>query len=227
MGRYTGKRNRIPQAHAVRQKELAKGKTAFDRILADESDPHTERNFRRKIQNSGIPKRIQRRKPFDPTTRGNWYFKYLRSPLWRRKIRPRVLRRDGHQCRVCNSRERVQVHHIAYTREVLKGRADYLLVTVCRICHEMIEFGTTNRADRKVRTVKEKVVAYEQLAADFLAGTYRPHDGQRGTSHAAPEGEVVAVNSNAQDPQFGYRALAVAQAETIAPGNAVEVVILG
>jgi 5-methylcytosine-specific restriction endonuclease McrA len=58
---------------------------------------------------------------------------YLRSPEWH-ELRPLALERDGFNCRLCNSRWRLEVHHRRYPPP---WEADQLsnLSTLCRDCH--------------------------------------------------------------------------------------------
>lgn len=60
------------------------------------------------------------------------YKKYLQSKKWKDK-RNKVLERDRHACRVCNSSNRLNVHHRTYER---LGK-EYLndLTTLCEDCH--------------------------------------------------------------------------------------------
>jgi hypothetical protein len=68
------------------------------------------------------------------------YQQYLSSPLWK-KIRSRVLyRRDKRICYHCGGAA-VLVHHRSYSREVLEGHADQMLVSLCAGCHEYIHFN--------------------------------------------------------------------------------------
>lgn len=66
------------------------------------------------------------------------YKAYLASDLWKR-IRERILSRDDHRCRVCNATA-TEVHHQKYTRIVLEGGYLLALYSLCRRCHENIEF---------------------------------------------------------------------------------------
>ena len=66
------------------------------------------------------------------------YEQYLASDLWR-KIRNRVLARDGKKCRACGRRASI-VHHMSYHKEVMDGINDGWLVSLCRKCHDHIEF---------------------------------------------------------------------------------------
>lgn len=71
------------------------------------------------------------------------YDEYLQTRLWTR-IRLRVLRRDNRQCVRCGGRAR-EVHHRSYDRDVLEGRANHKLVSLCRGCHESIEVDENGR----------------------------------------------------------------------------------
>jgi len=62
------------------------------------------------------------------------YALYLRSPEWQHK-RQLVLNRDGRKCQVCESREKLEVHHLTYARKYNESLYD--LVTLCETCHEI------------------------------------------------------------------------------------------
>lgn len=61
------------------------------------------------------------------------YPEYLQTPEWRSK-RDRVLARDGHRCRTCDSGEHLQVHHRTYARRGNEDLND--LTTLCEACHK-------------------------------------------------------------------------------------------
>jgi hypothetical protein len=69
------------------------------------------------------------------------YGEYLRSDLWR-SIRGRVLSRDGQECYSCGGRA-TQVHHRQYSEAALRGDDLTEMRTICRPCHEEIEFNKT------------------------------------------------------------------------------------
>ena len=60
---------------------------------------------------------------------------YLSSPEWKSK-RLKVLERDGHKCRACGYKYRLEVHHITYRN--LEQEPLNELLTVCRRCHQKI-----------------------------------------------------------------------------------------
>lgn len=66
------------------------------------------------------------------------YRQYLNSPDWKR-VRNRVMRRDGWTCQRCGSRAQ-EVHHVKYTKA--HGRGDFRkqplknMVALCRACHQ-------------------------------------------------------------------------------------------
>lgn len=80
---------------------------------------------------------------------------YLATPLWK-KIRGRVLRRDKRKCVRCGARAG-EVHHRSYAREVLEGNADHLLVSLCRGCHEVVEFDESGR--KRTHEERERILA--------------------------------------------------------------------
>ena len=63
---------------------------------------------------------------------------YLKSYLWK-KIRRRILKRDSNKCRFCGG-EATLVHHMSYEHEVLEGKADHMLVSLCPGCHKYLHF---------------------------------------------------------------------------------------
>lgn len=80
------------------------------------------------------------------------YFHYLQSPLWS-YIRDRILTRDNDSCVLCDQ-DAVEVHHRSYSLKVLRGDDYRWLVSLCRSCHNRIEFS--GRGKKKVkRTVQE------------------------------------------------------------------------
>jgi len=74
---------------------------------------------------------------------------YLPSKLWH-KIRRRVLKRDEKTCVFCRGHADV-VHHRSYERDVLEGKADHMLVSLCRACHDYIHIDDVGRR----RTMEE------------------------------------------------------------------------
>jgi 5-methylcytosine-specific restriction endonuclease McrA len=55
---------------------------------------------------------------------------------WRR-VRSRVLRRDGRRCKHCGTRDRLSVHHV--TPRPLGSHDPKNLVTLCETCHDAVE----------------------------------------------------------------------------------------
>jgi hypothetical protein len=62
------------------------------------------------------------------------YKEYLQTPEWQER-RLRIIERDGHRCQVCNSPDRLNVHHRDYTRRGYENDAD--LTTLCQKCHQV------------------------------------------------------------------------------------------
>lgn len=63
--------------------------------------------------------------------RYDWYINH--SPEWRR-LRVKVLERDGHRCSRCPATMTLHVHHLTYVR--FGGESLNDLVTLCESCHE-------------------------------------------------------------------------------------------
>jgi hypothetical protein len=64
------------------------------------------------------------------------YKQQLQTKEWKAK-RLEILERDGHKCTVCESTEKLQVHHLYYRKT--KKAWEYpnkALITLCRTCHE-------------------------------------------------------------------------------------------
>jgi hypothetical protein len=73
-----------------------------------------------------------------------WYEKYRRRKLWAKIIVPRVLERDGGLCRRCGCKAEI-VHHKSYASEVMRGKMDDQLISVCQACHKIIHFDDAGR----------------------------------------------------------------------------------
>lgn len=63
------------------------------------------------------------------------YEEYLLSPEWRAKANERK-RLDGYQCRICESKERLECHHRTYDRLYDERIED--LTTLCHIHHWLV-----------------------------------------------------------------------------------------
>ncbi len=97
-------------------------------------------------------KRLRGLKPPGPERERTEYEKYIVGPLWR-TIRTRVLIRDNSRCRECD-RMAEEVHHLSYGKEVMEGRDDSKLVSLCRACHKDKHPNKTKK--RRARPVKPK-----------------------------------------------------------------------
>lgn len=70
------------------------------------------------------------------------YGEYLLSELWRR-IRAKILRRDGYLCRFCSKARATVVHHGSYDGPTLRGEKLSKLLSSCKPCHESLELTST------------------------------------------------------------------------------------
>lgn len=81
-----------------------------------------------------------------------------------------VRERDGHRCRVCGSRDGVQVHHIRY-RSRGGDHATGNLVCLCVICHGRVHAGTlrlSGNGDGCVSSVSGRPEVFDAL--DVILG---------------------------------------------------------
>ena len=75
------------------------------------------------------------------------YQEYLSSPLWN-AIRREILYRDQSECLSLYCRRLtkiIQVHHLDYSLETLKGEQPWELVSLCKHCHELVEFSASGK----------------------------------------------------------------------------------
>jgi hypothetical protein len=84
---------------------------------------------------------------------GPTYRDYLNSPLWKRVIRPRVLKRDNYLCRRCGGTAN-RVHHKSYAPEVLAGNCDEELASICEGCHDFIHFDDSGKPRSEAETAR-------------------------------------------------------------------------
>jgi len=68
----------------------------------------------------------------DPLMSHEDKLKYLASPKWQ-QLKMHVKLRDGFHCKKCNSKHKLEVHHITYQNLGAEHLED--LVTLCRTCH--------------------------------------------------------------------------------------------
>jgi len=84
--------------------------------------------------------------------RGGQFQKGDKHPLWKgglsnkqgylwnwKYIRPKILKRDNYACKLCGSKENLEVHHINQDKHDNKN--PYNLITLCKGCHTKITFG--------------------------------------------------------------------------------------
>ena len=83
------------------------------------------------------------------------YIKYLRSPEWQ-ALRSQRLKIDNYKCQRCGRPFDLQVHHLFYP-SVLGTEDPYRdLVTLCDVCHEIIEHQKKEYKENKKTTWQEK-----------------------------------------------------------------------
>lgn len=103
------------------------------------------------------------------------YKDYLKTPLWREHIWPRIMERDSYTCQC--GKKATQVHHHDYTEAVMRGDDDSLLISLCVTCHKIVEFD-----GRRRRTIEEKrqVIANLKERARLSKFSVTPREVSRG-----------------------------------------------
>lgn len=94
------------------------------------------------------------------------YEKYLKSAAWK-KIRKRILTRDGGKCRACGQTAQC-VHHTSYSKKVLLGKQDEKLFSLCNSCHRKIEFRPdgTKRMMVETNVILERIIGQKIMSGD-------------------------------------------------------------
>jgi hypothetical protein len=76
------------------------------------------------------------------------YQDYCDSELWKKEIRPKVIRRDKGMCCKCGKNDRhdsIQIHHTEYTKDNLSGKSLDGMVCACAGCHYRAEFTSKDK----------------------------------------------------------------------------------
>lgn len=98
------------------------------------------------------------------------YQKYLRSTFWK-GIKEWVLERDNNKCVICETKKskfcEIEVHHRSYELEVLEGRNDEALVSLCPRCHELIEFYPDKRKRTCLGEKEDKYLKLMQIHTEI------------------------------------------------------------
>jgi 5-methylcytosine-specific restriction endonuclease McrA len=134
-------------------------------------------------------------KPLDSEDRRDWYTRiYLRSKEWA-KIRRRVLKRDGKLCRRCGGKAS-QVHHRSYAEEVMQGKDDEQLASICEGCHHVITFDEVGVERNPAETDRLLLQRYD--GADFPIPKVDLRRGADERKQRPPQwGRMSAVERNA------------------------------
>ncbi len=100
-----------------------------------------------KQRRAQVVTRLKIKRGISPKKHRGEYEKYLASELWN-TIRTRVLERDSHTCRDCGGHANT-VHHESYAPEVMDGKDDSKLVSLCWPCHKLRHPEKRNKRRRK------------------------------------------------------------------------------
>ena len=117
----------------LRKFKLREQVSELDDCPACGGDVRTCKNKRTRASTVTRLKRLRGLKPQTPGRPQTDYEHYLASEQWK-NIRSRVLFRDKLKCRDCGNKAE-QVHHLSYAEDVMEGRDDTQLISICRQCH--------------------------------------------------------------------------------------------
>lgn len=98
------------------------------------------------------------------------YSDYLESQFWKR-IRFLVLDRDGGSCRIC-ARGAEVVHHRSYDIATMAGSSIDNLISLCRECHNWIEFEEGNKVS--FERAEERFLELQEVWALLLGMALPP-----------------------------------------------------
>lgn len=76
------------------------------------------------------------------------YARYLKTQHWQ-AVRQAALERAEHRCQVCNTDEKLHVHHRTYENRGAERDSD--VIVLCKPCHERFHGVTNGRVTRTVR----------------------------------------------------------------------------
>lgn len=98
------------------------------------------------------------------------YEDYLQTPEWKAK-REEILDRDEHRCRLCNTTEKLRVHHRTYIRLGDEDPND--LTTLCDDCHknfhQQMKLADHMSSERRYMPLREEKSEEQRQRDDQLA----------------------------------------------------------
>jgi chromosomal replication initiation ATPase DnaA len=92
------------------------------------------------------------------------YDQYLLTPEWQER-RKQALLRAQYRCQVCNSTERLHVHHRTYERRGAEEAGD--LTVLCRDCHELYHFPSKRPVSTLVDDEQQKQRALSRVISQY------------------------------------------------------------
>jgi len=88
---------------------------------------------------------------------------YRNTALWK-TIRDWVRRRDKNTCQTCEIKHRhLDIHHRDYERETLEGFNEGSLITLCRKCHDKVEYFEPQKINKRECELQKEAVLKEML----------------------------------------------------------------
>lgn len=132
----------------------------------------------------------------DESNNKMYYKKYIHTPEWK-ALRKEALERDLHRCRLCNSTEKLNVHHRVYPTDGWQNDNVDNLTTLCNSCHA--KFHDKMEFENSIRdTLKNSMLVWN---AKYVRN-------QDGLSNFVP-GEISILknypkHSKSESKKYGY-----------------------
>lgn len=106
-------------------------------------------------------KKKNKRKPKSKTVNfSREYKEQLKHPFWFKK-RKEILKRDDYKCRLCGSKQNLQVHHIKYINDKMAWEyKNKYLITLCDVCHNKVHSESTNELNPHYKNFRKNIIKY-------------------------------------------------------------------
>lgn len=112
-------------------KEFIKYKCLSKKDKVDLKKWNKPKNIKKKIIKPKVKSEMDN---LSDKIKGKSYTKFLNSEYWQ-IVRTKVLKRDNHECIICKSKEKLEVHHDTYKNHFNEHKHLEDLMTLCRKCH--------------------------------------------------------------------------------------------
>ena len=136
------------------------------------------------------------------------YSEQLKDPRWKEKAR-KIRARDGHKCTVCDSTQKLNVHHKRYVKGGMAWDVkDSDLITLCKNCHSKFhghshEDKSVDRKNRRIERLRQSrerrtVRTEESIFESSKTAEYIILSAElqlRGLSEGSKDGQFKAISN--------------------------------